>query len=363
VEITKEADFMAVKKYNENEYADVVKARTEKDNAYNAWNNLAPFEYKQDDKTVGAYNDWQNLVNQGSPEYKNTWGGLSIEALNNWKNRDPFSYDLNGDALYQQYKDQYINTGRLAMQDTIGQASAMTGGYGNSYAATAGNQAYQSHLQQLNNIVPDLYQMAYAKYNQEGEDLKNLYGMYRDLENQEYGMYRDEKADYDTALQNAQNLYLTLDEQGYGRQFNEYGLKEDKLHKLYDIANNAYTDGRNFSFNTFSDEQSRQLAADQLAARAYSGGSGGGGGGGKTSSYGDFTASQFLSEMKEAKANGDTGYAKWLVTQAGGNDAAMAIYHEWFGDPDGKPVDTTVNKTGNYGKLTLMEKRMRDMLK
>ena len=93
-------------------------------------------------------------------DYQSKYGSLAEEAANAWANRDKFSYDLNGDALYQQYKDKYIQQGRLAMQDTIGQASAMTGGYGNSYAATAGNQAYQAHLQNLNDIVPQLYQMA-----------------------------------------------------------------------------------------------------------------------------------------------------------------------------------------------------------
>jgi hypothetical protein len=31
------------------------------------------------------------------------------------QNRPAFSYDVNSDALYQQYKDQYIRQGKLAM--------------------------------------------------------------------------------------------------------------------------------------------------------------------------------------------------------------------------------------------------------
>ena len=88
-----------------------------------------------------------------------------------------FSYDFNADALYQQYKDKYIQQGKMAMADTIGQASAMTGGYGNSYAATVGNQAYQASLQNLNDIIPELYQMAYDRYNQEGQDIRNNIAM------------------------------------------------------------------------------------------------------------------------------------------------------------------------------------------
>lgn len=91
--------------------------------------------------------------------------------------RKPFTYDFNADALYHQYADQYMQKGKMAMQDTMGQAAAMTGGYGNSYAATAGNQAYQAYLGELNNIIPELYQMAYDRYNQEGQDMYNQYAM------------------------------------------------------------------------------------------------------------------------------------------------------------------------------------------
>ena len=59
-------------------------------------------------------------------------------------NRSPFTYDMNEDMLYQQYKDSYTRQGKLAMQDTMGQAAALTGGYGNSYATTAGQQTYNS---------------------------------------------------------------------------------------------------------------------------------------------------------------------------------------------------------------------------
>ena len=67
-----------------------------------------------------------------------TYGKGMDEALQKVLNRDKFQYDINGDALYQQYKDRYIQQGKQAMMDTIGQASALTGGYGNSYAQGVG---------------------------------------------------------------------------------------------------------------------------------------------------------------------------------------------------------------------------------
>ena len=156
-----------------------------------------------------------HLANPVSPWTGGQYGQALQQAMDRINNRDPFTYDLNGDALYQQYKDKYINQGRMAMMDTLGQTSALTGGYGNSYAATAGNQAYQGYLQNLNDVVPQLYQMAYDKYNQEGQDLQNAYSMYNQQYNNEYGIYRDRVADYNTetarltdAYNQAQNIAL-----------------------------------------------------------------------------------------------------------------------------------------------------------
>lgn len=106
-------------------------------------------------------------------------------------NREDFTYDFNGDALYQQYKDKYIKQGKMAMGDAIGQASAMTGGYGNSYAQSVGQQAYQAQLENLNDIIPDLYQMALDKYNMDGQELYNQYGMLSAENDREYGRYMD----------------------------------------------------------------------------------------------------------------------------------------------------------------------------
>ena len=150
-------------------------------------------------------------------------------------NKDKFSYDLNGDALYQQYKDQYSVLGKQAMMDTMGQAAALTGGYGNSYASTAGNQAYQSYLQQLNDIVPDLYGMALNQYNQEGQDLINQYGMLSDQYNQEYGRYRDQVGDWQTQLSYLADRYAN--ERNF--DYSKYSDNRDFQWQRYDsdVAN------------------------------------------------------------------------------------------------------------------------------
>lgn len=94
------------------------------------------------------------------------------------ENRQPFKFDVNSDPMYEQLKDQYTQQGQLAMMDTVGNVSALTGGYGNSYAQTAGQQAFNQYMGQLNSAIPDLYKYAYAKWQNEGNDLDNKYKLY-----------------------------------------------------------------------------------------------------------------------------------------------------------------------------------------
>ena len=185
----------------------------------------------------------------------NTYGDFKYSQDEDFKaimdkilNREQFSYDLNGDALYQQYKDSYMQQGKMAMQDTMGQAAAMTGGYGNSYASTAGNQAYQAHLQELNNIVPELYQMAYDRYNQEGQDMYNQYAMLSDDRSTEYGMYMD---DYNKLLTD-RDYYRGVYDSEYAKGYGEWSDNRDfDTNQYWNETNFGYTQDR----DRVSDEQ------------------------------------------------------------------------------------------------------------
>lgn len=139
------------------------------------------------------------------------------ETLDRILNREEFNFDLNGDALYNQYKDNATRQGKLAMEDAIGKASAMTGGYGNSFAQSVGQQQYNAELNELNNIIPEIYNLAYSKYNDEGQDLLEDFSRilserdtYLDgiaAENTENGIDDDTKWMMDYALNALKNGY------------------------------------------------------------------------------------------------------------------------------------------------------------
>lgn len=93
--------------------------------------------------------------------------------LNEIDNYGEFKYDLNADMLYKQMVDNSVQKGQLAAQDVMANAAALSGGYGNSYAAALGNQAYQQFLTDVNNNIPQLQQQALGVW-QAGLD--QLYG-------------------------------------------------------------------------------------------------------------------------------------------------------------------------------------------
>lgn len=136
-----------------------------------------------------------------------TYGKQVDDALAKILNREPFSYNMNADPLYNQYKDQYIRGGKLAMMDTMGQAAALTGGYGNSYAATAGNQTYQGYLTGLNDKMPDLYSLALSKYNSEGDALRDNFGALQGMYDREYAEHDRKMTAYRAELDRLDSLY------------------------------------------------------------------------------------------------------------------------------------------------------------
>ena len=216
-------------------------------------------DYAESDTVKAANAALQAQIDAKPGAYQSKWQGQIDSIIDSILNREKFSYDVNSDALYQQYKDQYSALGKMAMQDTMGQAAAMTGGYGNSYASTAGNQAYQSYLSQLNEVVPELYGMALDRYNAEGQELYNQYGLLTDQENQDYGRYQDEYSKWADERNYLQGVYSDERSFDYGKYASErefaYGTYADDKNYAYNEYRNAIADQQ---WQTEYDEKVRQ---------------------------------------------------------------------------------------------------------
>lgn len=109
--------------------------------------------------------------------------------------RRAFSYNPNADPMYRSYAEQYVQNGRLAMRDTMGQAASLTGGYGSSYSQSAGQQRYDEYLRSLGEVLPELYGMAYRQYSDQGAALQDAYDMAFQRRETAYARERDRIAD------------------------------------------------------------------------------------------------------------------------------------------------------------------------
>lgn len=141
--------------------------------------------------------------------YASRWEGQLQELYDRIAERGDFSYDLGRDPVYRQAREQYQTAGRLAMQDTMGQAAALTGGYGSSYGQQTGQQAYNAYLQQLNEIVPELYAQAREQWQSGEAALYDRYQLLSSREQSDYARYRDQMSDYYAELDDARSAYAS----------------------------------------------------------------------------------------------------------------------------------------------------------
>lgn len=286
-------------------------------------------------------------LKNGPPIYSGQYDAKLMDAYDQIVGRKPFEYDAESDPLYGIYRDQYTDLGKMAMKDTMGQAAMLTGGYSNTYGQRVGQQAYNAYMQQLANIIPQLEQRAYDRWNDQGDLMMQQYAMLADLRDTDYGRYRDEVSDYNNrvAMVSAQNQqeqeYLAMlqslaneeeatqysrgrdliadqryeDETAYQRAWNEEQRNYDRYRDQ--ISDRRYEDETAYQRNWNEDQRDYERLRDQIADSRYydelayerawnederdynrmmdqvalankaSGGSSGGGGGG---SYGGGTA-------------------------------------------------------------------------
>lgn len=284
-------------------------------------------------------------------------------------NRGEFSYDVNKDKLYQQYRDLYAQMGRGAMEDTMGQAATLTGGYGSTYSQNAGQQAYNAYLQKLNEVVPELYNAAYNRYNQEGQDLMNLYSMARSNAdsayerdyNQWYNRLQLERGDEDTTYnrqQTEENRRLTQEETDYERKQNAWS----RLSSLITTTGYQPSNEELAAAGMSANEAAYLRQYYQQQKEAASNKSGGSGGGSRRSGSGvsPTQATQTDTEVRKnsAAASRLTGGAEDISYLS--DYTTLAEYEKWWSELDRQSnggmsksgLRALINKWEQEGKIS-----------
>lgn len=176
------------------------------------------------------------LQSQKPGDYSGKYTRQAEALLGQIISRKPFSYDANSDPLYQIYKDRYIMGGQRAMENAMGQAAQLTGGYGNTYAQTVGQQQYQQYMEGLNDKVPELAQQAHARYQGEGDRLRQSYQLLQSADDAAYGRWADGYNRWSNETQQAQSAYESAYDRDYSRYNDQRNYDQQQSHSARQYA-------------------------------------------------------------------------------------------------------------------------------
>ena len=217
-------------------------------------------KYNDDEisRKAQSFTEFNKVLNQPF-SYEN--GKAQLDArqreldnlIGDLRNYKEFEYNAETDPAYAELAKLYTRNGQRAMQDTLGEVSARTGGMASSYAATAGNQAYANYMSELGSKIPELRQLAYQMYqdkynralqgaqlaqNRYESDLVRFnnernfaYNLHGDQQNMAYNRMRDLTSGerYNEELDYARKRDAKADE--IAQREWDYGVKNDEYNK------------------------------------------------------------------------------------------------------------------------------------
>lgn len=214
-------------------------------------NGYKPTDYTSATAQFVASEEYQNAIAQAKAQLEKlssgqtSWSDKLSNAINAaTADREAFSYDPNTDTLFQNYLSGAMRNGQTAMQNTIGQAAGLTGGYGSTYATSAANQAYNQYVQDAYGNLPDYYNLAMQAYQLESDRLKNNVDIYRAADDTEYGRNL-----------NAYNAYANMAQQQYDNEYNNYWQKQN-----FDESSRQWAAGMNQSDKQYATDLAMQAA-------------------------------------------------------------------------------------------------------
>lgn len=137
---------------------------------------------KSNMQTIKAFDDKYALKDDKSG-YQATINALLGDIMG-----AKFTYSAEDDpryALAQEYA-------RDAMKNQMAESAALSGGYGNSYAAAAGQQVYDDYMEKA---AYDLEDRAYSRFQDAQAERYNRLGLLRDLDETAYSRAQAERSD------------------------------------------------------------------------------------------------------------------------------------------------------------------------
>lgn len=298
-----------------------------------------------------------------APEYESQWDSTRNELINSILNSSFDKWASGSD--YQALLDRYTANGQRAMQDTLGQVAARTGGYASSYATAASNQAYNDYMtaledaaramyqdqlnQQMNNlgIVNDAESIDYNRYltslGQYNTDRDFTYGQFTDDRNWDYTLGRDEIEDqrYEDSLDYERNQAARAEAQAQVDAI----LQAGRMPSADLISASGYsTEYVNAIYSYYQQE----LLASRSSGSGSSGGSRSSGGSASGGSSQDYESLfQAAKESGYPKSFISNNYKKYGFTSSSG---LYDGYQEWESGGGSQETITSYSQLGTEAK-------------
>lgn len=229
------------------------------------------YQVKSDGQNTYAYvkkEDLDRIANEyklGNPTIAGAFNNFKMydekieKALDRIENAKPFEYDVEDDPNYQAYLKIAKRNAEKSYEDTLAKASAMTGGFANSNAIMAANQAKDAHLQTLQDQIPQFFNNAYNRYNAERQRDENKLARLMEVANNKFSNELQSAMQFN-ALQQAAEQWNFLRKQ--------YEDSEGWKETLYADDKQKYEDEKKLEETMRAEEKERyeyQKQIDSLA--------------------------------------------------------------------------------------------------
>lgn len=198
----------------------------------NQWNDTINALWDQ----VNGYGPFQDT--REKPTYSNRYDQQINDLLQQYVNREKFSYDYKNDPLYANYRKQYQREGQRATQDALAEAAAASGGIPSSYAASAAAQAQNYYASQIADKIPELERLAYQKYLDDASLQQSKISALQGQEQLDYAKYIDALGQYNTDRNFDYGVYSDR----YNQIANNLGLAANQQSTQYSMETAAQGD-------------------------------------------------------------------------------------------------------------------------
>lgn len=217
----------------------------------------------QADKYAAQY---KNAVNSGyTSNYEGNINRLADKYVNN-----KFDWSVGKSSEYNQLKSRYQREGAKAQENVQGSYAANTGGYSNSYAQAAGQKAYNSYMDELQQKIPSLKKSAYESWSQEQENTLNKIGVMQGLDDVQYQRYRDKVQDNYDFMTYYENKYSTSKGLDMSEFQNELAKWQSQMSAASsNLANIRQLAEQQYEHNTLSADTQANINSSQRQNDAY----------------------------------------------------------------------------------------------